>query len=150
MSANIFNNLTSLFTNLDELFGGTDVLSGGGVVGGIVAIITTFGWWLRRERVESAKANNAVAENNASSSTYNSQAKEIEAVRTRLSAMEAAYVAQSIKMNDLILQLSRLEAKIVGANSHYDNLVLCDVCIESNKRILAAMDVSLDINHHNH
>ncbi len=37
-----------------------NLLSGSGVVGGVVVAIASFGWWLRRERVESARANNTI------------------------------------------------------------------------------------------
>lgn len=128
----------------ENLTGGLDLLSGTGVVGGIVALATTFGWWLRRERVEAAKANNSVAASNAQTNTYEGQAQEIAAVRERLSAMETAYVAQSVQMTELMKKISSLEAILIGVSAHHDNLILCDVCLAKNDRVLKALNQSLN------
>ena len=122
---------------------GIGALSGGGIVGGVVALATTLGWWLRRERVESAKSNNSVAANNASTHTYEAQSKEIKEVRERLQQMETAYVAQSVQMNVLIKKISELEAKLVGVASHHGNLILCDTCMHTNQRVLHALNKAL-------
>lgn len=123
-----------------ESFG---VLSGGGIVGGLVALVTTFGWWLRRERVESSKANNVVAANNASTDTYEAQSREMASLRERLSQIESAYVAQAAQMGVLMRRISELEAQLVGISAHYDNLILCDVCLTTNNRVLEALDKRL-------
>lgn len=118
-------------------------LSGSGIVGGVVALATTLGWWLRRERIESAKANNVVAANNASTHTYEAQQKELDSVRERLAKMETAYVAQAALMGELMKKISELEARMVGASSHYDNLILCEVCLAKNERVLDALNRTL-------
>ena len=121
----------------------TTGLSGGSVVGGVVALAMSLGWWMRRERVESAKTNKEVAAANASTDTYEAQATEIAAVRERLSTIEAAYVKQSLQIAELLKKLSEMEARLIGASAHHDNLILCDVCLGKNDRVLAALSKTL-------
>lgn len=125
-----------------------DFISGGGIVGGIVAAATTFGWWLRRERVEASRASNSIAANNAQTGTYEAQAAEIASVRERLSKMEEAYVAQSVQVGLLLKKITELEARLVGVSAHHDNLILCEVCVVKNDRVLTALNKVLK--DHNH
>lgn len=125
------------------------MLSGGGIVGGLAALVTTIGWWLRRERVESSKADNVVAANNASTNTYEAQSKELASLRERLSQIESAYVAQAAQMGILMRRISELEARLVGISAHYDNLILCDVCLATNTKVLDALDKKLRVDNEN-
>ncbi len=122
---------------------GLNILSGGGAVGGIVVAVASFGWWLRRERADAAKNRKEITAENVTTNTYEAQATEIAAVRERLATIEAAYVAQAAQMGVLLKRISELEARLVGIGAHHDNLILCDVCLVKNERVLEAMDKAL-------
>lgn len=120
-----------------------DLVTSGGFIGGVVALVTSIGWYLRRERVESARSNNTIAANNASTHTYEAQATEIAAVRARLSDIETAYVSQAAQIAELLKKVAELEARIYGASIHQSNLILCEPCMEKNGRVLEALNKSL-------
>jgi hypothetical protein len=120
--------------------------TGGTIIAGIAVIATSIGWWMRRERVESAKAHKSVTADNIQSNTYEEQAKEIKAVRERLSTMEAAYVAQSVQITELLKKLSEMEARMVGITAHHENLILCELCTVKNYRVLEALNKTLSVN----
>lgn len=125
---------------------GVNLLNGTGIIGGIVAAATTFGWWMRRERVEAAKSTNAVAENSASTAMHHGQTAEIESLRKRMGELDQAFVSQAALISGLQQQLSILQAEQAGIAIHFNNMILCDVCTANNKRILDKLTQTLDLN----
>lgn len=121
-----------------------DWLNGGGILGGIVALLTSIGWWMRRERVESAKADEKVAMSRASENKHDGQADEIEALRKRIEALDHSQVEQAVLINEQKGQIAKVEAKIIGLSMHFANLLLCDECKEKNRRVIEAIERLLE------
>lgn len=117
--------------------------SGGGLISGIVVAFASFGWWLRRERVEAAKAQNIIAETELSTQKHNGQSTELADLRQRLSQIERVYIEQQNQVRDLLNKISELEARIIGASTHHENLILCDMCRHNNAKILEALNKTL-------
>jgi predicted negative regulator of RcsB-dependent stress response len=88
----------------------TDAVGGGGVIGGVVAAVTTFGWWLRKERTETAKSSADVSASNAQYSASESQARQIEALTKRVNEQGDMIIALGNQLFELRERVSSHEA----------------------------------------
>lgn len=102
------------------------------VLGGIVTAVTGGIFWARNNRTANSKAKADQAANYADAAVHQGQGDEIVDLRKRISALDTAFVSHSAR-------IALLEAVIVGADTHIDNLVLCKECTKTNKSILDAM-----------
>lgn len=114
----------------------TDSLSGSGVIGGLVAVITTFGWWVRKERSEKAKTTADVSASNAASSASDSQASQIEALTKRANEQGEAIIHLMSEISSLKKQVARLDAGRVGASTLLKAIHLCNECKDKYDPIL--------------
>lgn len=108
----------------------------GTIIGGIVTMVTGAIFWARNNKTADTKARADRAANYADEAAHQGQATEIRELRQRVSALDAAFVAQSAR-------LALLEAIAIGTGIHMENLVLCPMCTKKNKDILEAMAASL-------
>jgi hypothetical protein len=114
----------------------TDSISGSGVMGGIVALVTTFGWWVRKERSEKAKTIADVSASNASASASDSQASQIEALTKRANEQGEAIIHLMSEISSLKKHVARLDAGRVGASTLLKAVHLCKECEEKYGPIL--------------
>lgn len=114
----------------------TDAVQGGGVVGAIVAAVTTFGWWMRRERSEKAKTDVDVAAASASVSASESQATQIEALTKRVTEQGDALIALSNEISHLKIELAKMKAGNKGAKILLQTLHLCADCDKRHGAII--------------
>lgn len=118
----------------------TDAAGGSGMVGGIVALITTFGWWMRRERSEKAKTDADVSASQAQSSASESQAKQIEALTKRVNEQGEMLITLGNQINVLKVRLASRDAARVGATVLLPTIKLCAACEERNRPILEEIE----------
>lgn len=116
----------------------------GSITAIILSAIGGLGWWLRRERVESSKAQESISASNASSVKYDGQAEEIIALRQEVGELRKAFVAQAALVAQQQQQISVLQASQLGVSTHFDNLLLCDTCRSNNKKLLAALEKAIE------
>ena len=125
----------------------TDAIGGGGVVGGLVAAITTFGWWVRRERAENAKTSADVSASAAQTSASDSQAKQIEALTKRVNEQGDMLIILGNQINELKIRLASHDAARVGATILLSSLKMCPECEERNRPILDEIERLLKEEH---
>lgn len=101
--------------------------------GAVASVATGIVLWFRQNKVADARAGADIAANYADKVTYHGQAEEIVALRERVSQLDRAFVAISAR-------LAILEASMTAADSHFHNLILCDMCKENNSRLIDALD----------
>lgn len=121
-----------------------DAVQGGGIVGGIVAAVTTFGWWMRKERSEKAKTNAEVAASSASASASESQATQIEALTKRVTEQGDALIALSNEISHLKIQLAKMNAGNKGAKILLQTVHLCGECEARYGGIIKEVQQMLD------
>jgi hypothetical protein len=114
----------------------TDAVGGGGAVGGIVGLITTIGWYMRRERSEKAKTNADVSASNAQVSASDSQAKQIEALTKRVNEQGDMIISLMNEINVLKSRLASRDAARVGIKILLSSIKLCADCDARNQPIL--------------
>ena len=113
-----------------------DATTVGTGLGALVACLTGAVLWFRNNKVSDAKADASVAANYADTVSWHGQAEEIKSLRERVTKLDTAYVAMASRV-------ALLEAAVLGASSHLDNIILCDKCSESNKVMLSALATTL-------
>lgn len=113
-----------------------DATTVGTGLGALVACLTGAVLWFRNNKVSDAKADASVAANYADTVSWHGQAEEIKSLRERVTKLDTAYVAMASRV-------ALLEAAVLGASSHLDNIILCDKCSESNKVMLSALAATL-------
>ncbi len=128
----------------------TDAVGGGGVVGGIVGLVTTVGWWLRRERTEKAKTDADVSMSSAQASAAESQAKQIEALTKRVNEQGELIISLSNEINSLKVRLASRDAARVGAKVLLPSVKLCQACEDRNRPILDEIERLLTEEDHVH
>lgn len=126
---------------------GLELLSGSGVVGGIVTAVTAFGWWLRKERTESAKTKSEVAASNASSTASDSQASQIAALTKRANEQGEGLIMLMNEIFTLKNRVAHLEAGRVGANTLLPAIHLCESCDGKYGKILVEISRLLQDEH---
>jgi hypothetical protein len=119
-----------------EVKDGMDLVNGTGVVGGVIAVITTFGWWLRRERAEKASTDSAVSSSHAAMSASESHAKQIEALTKRVNEQGELIITLVNEINHLKNRLAARDAARVGIRVLLSSLSLDLECEQRNRPIL--------------
>ena len=113
-----------------------DLIGGGGIIGGIVAAVTTFGWWMRKERSEKARTNADISASNASISASDSQAKQIEALTKRVNELSEAIIRSANDIDKLRGQLAKHKASVIGIDTLLPLIHLCTECTTRYQPIL--------------
>lgn len=116
----------------------------GSITAIILSVLGGATWWLRREKVENSKAQEAVSASNASSVKYDGQAEEIIALRQEVGELRKAFVGQAAIIAQQQQQIAVLQASQLGVSTHFDNLLLCETCQANNKKLLAALEKAID------
>ena len=127
-----------------EVKDGMDIVSGGGMVGGVVALITSIGWWIRKEKSESAKNRTDVALSDAATKNVISQSEEIEILRKRITEQDLIIANLRAVLFQLERRISVLETGRDIALAHLHTLDLCDVCKQKHKSTFDAIFKALD------
>jgi uncharacterized protein (DUF342 family) len=123
---------------------GIDILAGGGIIGGIVAFVTSIGWYIRKEKSDSAKNRTDIAMSDAVTRNVVSQSEEIEILRKRISDQDAVILNLQAEIFKMKRRLVKLETGREIASIHLKALNLCDGCTEANKHALDAINRALD------
>lgn len=131
-----------------EVKDGVDLVNGTGITGGIIAMVTTFGWWLRRERSEKAKTAAEISASNAQISASESQAKQIEALTKRVNEQGELIIALGNEIDRLKHRLANRDAARIGIRVLVSLLNVCDGCAAHNEPILEKIRKLLDEDDH--
>lgn len=116
---------------------GFDLLSGGGIVGGLVAIVTSLGWFIRKEKSEAAKNRTDIALSDSATKSILSQSEENEILRKRITDQDVVIVGIMAEMAAIKHRISILETGRDIATMHLKslNVQLCPECRKKNKDI---------------
>ena len=121
-----------------------DIMGGGGVVGATVAVVTTFGWWMRKERSEKARTNADVSASNAAVTASDSQAKQIEALTKRVNELSEFIIRNQMEIDKIGRQLAKHKASVIGVNTLLPLIHLCEQCTIRNQPLLAEISDLVD------
>ena len=125
---------------------GIDIFTGTGIIGGIVAFVTSIGWFIRKEKSDAAKTRTDVAMSDAATRNVVSQSEEIEMLRKRITAMDEVVMQLQSEIFKMKRRLLKLESGREIAKMHVSSLHLCEVCVERNKHALEAISRALGEN----
>ena len=114
---------------------------GGQLVLGVTTIVASIGWYLRRERVESAKTKEVVAELTASESKHVGQTDEI--LRLGQQLTELSHETAKLRSD-----VSELKARMIGLKVLFHSFILCESCKHKNHEIITALESRFNQHYH--